>query len=132
MGGGGGEWGLRGGGEECGDGCVWGRWLGLRSRCGGKVGTYKYPVLIWPPNPPTLQYLYCCGAVGTAVLAHLWPFPSTFPACLQTIYFSLIHNTNGLEHAFLPFFRNKVALVNVTCNDCSCLVRFSFCQEGVM
>ena len=60
------------------------------------------------------------------------PFPSTFPACLQTIYFSLIHNTNGLEHAFLPFFRNKVALVNVTCNDCSCLVHFSFCQEGVM
>ena len=21
------------------------------------------------------QYLYCCGAVGTAVLAHLWSFP---------------------------------------------------------
>ena len=72
--------GWRGGGEECGDGCVWGRWLGLRSRCGGKVGTYKYPVLVWAPQSPnTAVYLYCCGAVGTAVgtavLAHLWSFP---------------------------------------------------------
>ena len=71
------------------------------------------------PNQPTLLCTYTAVALwGRLCWLTCGPFPSIFPACLQTIYFSLIHNTSGLEHA-----KNKVALDKVTCNDCSCLVQ---------